>query len=104
MVFDGVRMVASMASVDGIDGGNWGLRHSRALTWKSLCTEVACFHSEQFAGEKRFCPCVVLSSLSVCVSCLTVCQLPGVSFHSLLSLVMIMYIVTVILPAALCCL
>ena len=102
-------MVASMSNgdvvgfhgVDGVDGWRRWLRWMASMVVTGVFdtegtdgspyvspvvrltrTEVACFQSEQFAGEQRICPCAVLSSLSVCVSCLTVCQLPGVSFHS----------------------
>ena len=67
------RWMASMASMVGVDGGGLGSSTQRALTWKSLCvpemrmtrTVVACFQSEQFAGEQRICPCAVLSFMSV---------------------------------------
>ena len=73
-------MMASMASsggfdgVDGVDGGPMasmafdGWRRWLPPAVRLTRAEVACFQSEQFAGEQRICPCAVLSFMSVVAS------------------------------------
>ena len=123
-----VVLVASMASmasmvlwmvgggvdgVDGVDGlasiadGELGSSTQRALTWKSLCVPSGEFgmHRGSLLSVLNSCMRIaVLATCLICFSCSTVCLLPDVFLHSLFCLVMVVYIMTVILAAVLCCL
>ena len=85
-----------------------GSSTQRALTWKSLCVpssefgthRVACFQSKQFA--RALCRSLDLSEFVSLARQFACYQMSF--FHSLFCLVMVVYIVTVILTAVLCCL
>ena len=102
-----------MASMDGVDGGGLGSSTQRALTWKSLC--VPSSEGDTHSGSLLFVWTVCRMSSGVCpllcdsllrLSCSTVWPAACVSFssQSSFSFVMVVYIVTVILTAELCCL
>ena len=102
-----------MASMVDADGGGLGSSTQRALTWKSLC--VPSGEDDTHSGSLLS----VLNSLQensgfVPVPFSRLCQLLRLLldslacyqmsfFHSLFSFVMIVYVMTVILTAVLCC-
>ena len=66
--FDGVEWWRRMVGIVVFDTEGTDVEVPLSPVVSSTGTQVACFQSEQFAGEQRIYPCAVLSYLSGFVS------------------------------------